>query len=253
MFETVLIANRGEIAVRIIRTQQRLGIRSVAVYSDEDRHALHVREADVAVRIGPASAIESYLSVDRLLSAAHETGAEAIHPGYGFLAENGAFAEACRNRGLIFVGPPTDSIGLMGDKIQAKEKVSAAGIPVVPGRADLAMSDDELIAAADEVGYPVLLKPSAGGGGKGMRLVQDPSQLREEVASARREAKSAFGDDTLFLERFILSPRHIEVQVLADTFGSVVHLGSANAACSGGTRKSSKRHHLCSSTLANEV
>ena len=225
MFETVLIANRGEIAVRIIRTQRRLGIRSVAVYSDEDRNARHVREADVAVRLGPASAIESYLSVDRLLAAALETGAEAIHPGYGFLAENSVFAEACRDLGLTFVGPPTDSIKLMGDKIQAKMTVSVAGIPVVPGRADLSMSDDELIAAADEVGYPILLKPSAGGGGKGMRLVQDPGRLREEVAGARREAQSAFGDNTLFLERFIPSPRHIEVQVLADAFGSVVHLG----------------------------
>ena len=225
MFDTVLIANRGEIAVRIIRTQRRLGIRSVAVYSDEDRNARHVREADVAVRLGPASAIESYLSVERLLAAALETGAQAIHPGYGFLAENGVFAEACRDIGLVFVGPPTDSIKLMGDKIQAKMMVSLAGIPVVPGRADLAMSDDELVAAADEVGYPVLLKPSAGGGGKGMRLVQHPGRLREEVASARREAQSAFGDNTLFLERFIPSPRHIEVQVLADTFGSVVHLG----------------------------
>ena len=225
MFETVLIANRGEIAVRIIRTQRRLGIRSVAVYSDEDRNARHVREADVAVRLGPASAIESYLSVDRLLAAALETGAEAIHPGYGFLAENSVFAEACRDLGLTFVGPPTDSIKLMGDKIQAKMTVSVAGIPVVPGRADLSMSDDELIAAADEVGYPILLKPSAGGGGKGMRLVQDPGRLREEVAGARREAQSSFGDNTLFLERFILSPRHIEVQVLADAFGSVVHLG----------------------------
>ena len=225
MFDTVLIANRGEIAVRIIRTQRRLGIRSVAVYSDEDRNARHVREADVAVRLGPASAIESYLSVERLLAAALETGAQAIHPGYGFLAENGVFAEACRDIGLAFVGPPTDSIKLMGDKIQAKMTVSLAGIPVVPGRADLAMSDDELVAAADEVGYPVLLKPSAGGGGKGMRLVQHPGRLREEVASARREAQSAFGDNTLFLERFIPSPRHIEVQVLADTFGSVVHLG----------------------------
>jgi len=225
MFDTVLIANRGEIAVRIIRTQRRLGIRSVAVYSDEDRNARHVREADVAVRLGPASPIESYLSVERLLAASLETGAQAIHPGYGFLAENGVFAEACRDIGLAFVGPPSDSIKLMGDKIQAKMTVSLAGIPVVPGRADLAMSDDELVAAADEVGYPVLLKPSAGGGGKGMRLVQHPGRLREEVASARREAQSAFGDDTLFLERFIPSPRHIEVQVLADTFGSVVHLG----------------------------
>jgi acetyl-CoA/propionyl-CoA carboxylase biotin carboxyl carrier protein len=225
MFDTVLVANRGEIAVRIIRTLRQLGIRSVAVYSDDDRSARHVRDADMAVRLGPAAAAESYLCIERLLEAADETGSQAVHPGYGFLAENAGFAAACRTASLTFIGPPTDAITVMGDKIRAKRTVSAAGVPVVPGRTEVDMSDDDLVAAADEVGYPVLVKPSAGGGGKGMRLVSNPARLREELTSARREAQASFGDDTLFLERFVMSPRHIEVQVLADSYGSVVHLG----------------------------
>ncbi len=225
MFDTVLIANRGEIAVRIVRTLRRLGIRSVCVYSDADAGARHVREADVAVRLGPAPARESYLSVERLLAAAAQTGAQAVHPGYGFLAENTAFAQACADAGLVFVGPPAHAVEVMGDKIRAKQTVSAAGVPVVPGRTDLGMTDADLVAAADEVGYPVLVKPSAGGGGKGMRLVHEASELAAALVSARREAASSFGDDTLFLERFVLRPRHIEVQVLADTHGTVVHLG----------------------------
>jgi len=225
VFDTVLIANRGEIAVRVIRTLRRLGIRSVAVYSDADAGARHVREADTAVRLGPAPATASYLSIERLLDAAGQTGARAVHPGYGFLSENTAFAQACTDAGLAFVGPPARAVEIMGDKIRAKQTVSAAGVPVVPGRTDLGMTDDDLVAAAEEVGYPVLVKPSAGGGGKGMRLVSRSSDLREALASARREAASSFGDDTLFLERFVLRPRHIEVQVLADTHGTVVHLG----------------------------
>jgi acetyl-CoA/propionyl-CoA carboxylase biotin carboxyl carrier protein len=225
MFDTVLIANRGEIAVRVIRTLRRLGIASVAVYSDADAGARHVREADTAVRLGPAPARESYLSIDRLLEAAARTGAQAVHPGYGFLSENTAFAQACADAGLVFVGPPARAVEVMGDKIRAKQTVSAAGVPVVPGRTDLGMTDEDLVAAAAEVGYPVLVKPSAGGGGKGMRLVHDASALRDALVSARREAATSFGDDTLFLERFVLDPRHIEVQVLADTHGSVLHLG----------------------------
>jgi len=225
MFDTVLIANRGEIAVRVTRTLRRMGIRSVAVYSDADAGARHVREADVAVRLGPASARESYLSIERLLEAAAQTGAQAVHPGYGFLAENTAFANACAAAGLVFVGPPASAVDVMGDKIRAKQTVSAAGVPVVPGRSEPGMTDADLLAAADEVGFPVLVKPSAGGGGKGMRLVHEKASLAEALASARREAASSFGDDTLFLERFVLTPRHIEVQVLADTHGNVVHLG----------------------------
>jgi acetyl-CoA/propionyl-CoA carboxylase, biotin carboxylase, biotin carboxyl carrier protein len=225
VFETVLVANRGEIAVRVIRTLRRLGIRSVAVYSDPDADARHVQEADMAVRLGPAAARESYLDIDKVLDAAARTGAQAIHPGYGFLSENAHFAAACERAGVVFLGPPARAIEVMGDKITAKNAVSAFDVPVVPGVAKSGLSDDDLVAAADEIGYPVLIKPSAGGGGKGMHLVEDPARLREALVSARREAASSFGDDTLFLERFVLRPRHIEVQVLADAHGNVVHLG----------------------------
>ncbi|MET7905096.1 biotin carboxylase N-terminal domain-containing protein [Streptomyces sp. NPDC005336] len=225
MFDTVLVANRGEIAVRVIRTLRRLGVRSVAVYSDADADARHVREADTAVRIGPASAAESYLSIERLLEAAARTGAQAVHPGYGFLAENAAFARACADAGLAFIGPPAGAIELMGDKIRAKETVRAAGVPVVPGSSGSGLTDAQLIDAAREIGTPVLLKPSAGGGGKGMRLVRDEALLADEIAAARREARGAFGDDTLLVERWIDRPRHIEIQVLADGHGQVIHLG----------------------------
>lgn len=225
MFSTVLVANRGEIAVRVIRTLRQLGIRSVAVFSDADADARHVREADTAVRIGPAAAAESYLSVERLLDAARRTGAEAVHPGYGFLAENAAFAQACTDAGLAFIGPPASAISLMGDKIRAKETVKAAGVPVVPGSSGSGLTDAELVCASMEIGMPVLLKPSAGGGGKGMRLVRDEAVLAEEIAAARREARSSFGDDTLLVERWVDRPRHIEIQVLADAHGNVVHLG----------------------------
>ncbi len=225
MFESVLIANRGEIAVRVIRTLRHLGVRAVAVHSDADAGARHVREADVAIRVGPAPSAESYLDIGAILRAAAETGAEAVHPGYGFLAESADFARACTRAGLVFVGPPAQAIETMGDKIRARRAVAASGVPVVPGRSDPAMSDDDLVAAADEIGYPVLVKPAAGGGGKGMRLVHDRSVLPESLASARREAHSSFGDDTLFVERLVSQPRHIEVQVLADAHGRVVHLG----------------------------
>lgn len=225
MFETVLVANRGEIAVRVIRTLRSMGVRSVAVYSDADADARHVREADTAVRIGPAPASESYLSVERLLEAAARTGAQAVHPGYGFLAENADFARACADAGLVFIGPSADAISLMGDKIRAKETVKAAGVPVVPGSSGSGLTDAELADAAREIGMPVLLKPSAGGGGKGMRLVRDEAQLADEIAAARREARASFGDDTLLVERWVDRPRHIEIQVLADGHGNVVHLG----------------------------
>ncbi|WP_353942718.1 biotin carboxylase N-terminal domain-containing protein [Streptomyces sp. HUAS MG91] len=220
MFDTVLVANRGEIAVRVIRTLRQLGIRSVAVHSDADADARHVREADESVRIGPPPATESYLSVERIVEAALRTGAQAVHPGYGFLAENATFARACEDAGLTFIGPSPDAIALMGDKIRAKETVEAAGVPVVPGG-----RDPELARAARELGAPVLLKPSAGGGGKGMRLVRDLTLLEEEIAAARREARASFGDDTLLVERWVDRPRHIEIQVLADGHGNVVHLG----------------------------
>ncbi|MDZ5088941.1 MULTISPECIES: biotin carboxylase N-terminal domain-containing protein [Mycobacteriaceae] len=224
-FDTVLVANRGEIAVRVIRTLQAMGIRSVAVFSDADADARHVREADVAVRLGPAPARQSYLSIDALLDAVERTGAQAVHPGYGFLSENASFAAALRDRGVVFIGPPVRAIETMGDKIAAKAAVSAFGVPVVPGVSRPGLTDEDLITGAAEVGYPVLVKPSAGGGGKGMRVVHDAAELPAALASARREAASAFGDETLFIERFVLNPRHIEVQVLADGHGNVVHLG----------------------------
>lgn len=222
---TVLIANRGEIAVRIIRTLRALGIRSVAVYSDADEDALHVRLADEAVRLGPAAAAQSYLSIDRVLDAAARTGAQAIHPGFGFLAENAGFARACADAGLVFIGPSPEAIEIMGDKISAKLTVEARGVPTVPGIARPGLSDAEIVAAAPEVGFPVLVKPSAGGGGKGMHVVADASGLAAAVAAARREAAASFGDDTLFLERYVTAPRHIEVQIMADAHGGVVHLG----------------------------
>ncbi|TDC94007.1 acetyl/propionyl/methylcrotonyl-CoA carboxylase subunit alpha [Saccharopolyspora aridisoli] len=225
MFDTVLVANRGEIAVRIVRTLREMGIRSVAVFSDADRDARHVAEADTSVHIGPALATESYLNGKRILDAARETGAQAIHPGYGFLAENADFARACEQAGVVFIGPPASAIESMGDKIRAKQAVSAAGVPVVPGRSDTGMTDADLHRAALGVGFPVLIKPSAGGGGKGMRLVHAEAEVDDQIASARREAGSSFGDDTLFVERFVSRPRHIEVQVLADSHGNVVHLG----------------------------
>ncbi|WP_253773518.1 acetyl/propionyl/methylcrotonyl-CoA carboxylase subunit alpha [Goodfellowiella coeruleoviolacea] len=225
LFDSVLVANRGEIAVRITRTLRAMGIGAIAVYSDADADARHVREADLAVRLGPAPARESYLHIERVVEAALATGAQAVHPGYGFLAENAAFATACQQAGLVFIGPPASAIQTMGDKIGAKLTVQAAGVPVVPGRTQPGMSDQDIREAAAEIGFPVLLKPSAGGGGKGMRLVRAADELPAAIESARREAAAAFGDDTLLVERFVHRPRHIEIQVLADQHGTAVHLG----------------------------
>ncbi|WP_307043964.1 acetyl/propionyl/methylcrotonyl-CoA carboxylase subunit alpha [Agromyces ramosus] len=224
-FDRVLVANRGEIAVRVIRTLRRLGIRSIAVYSDADADAPHVRLADEAVRIGPAPATESYLDPERIIAAALETGAEAVHPGYGFLSEHAGFARACRDAGLAFVGPGIEALDVMGDKIRAKQHVEASGVPTVPGVADPTLDDAALLVAADPVGFPVLVKPSAGGGGKGMQIARDAGELAAALPAARRIALAAFGDDTLLIERLIERPRHIEVQVLADAHGTVVHLG----------------------------
>lgn len=225
MFDTVLIANRGEIACRIILTLRRLGIRSVAVYSDADASARHVQLADHAVRLGVAAAAESYLNIPKIIAAATSAGAQAIHPGYGFLAENAEFAAACADTGIVFIGPGRAALAVMGDKIRAKAQVVARGVPVVPGRAEPGLTNDQLAAAAIEVGFPVLIKPSAGGGGKGMHLVHEQGELQVAIETARREAASSFGDDTLFIERFVQHPRHIEVQVLADNYGNTVHLG----------------------------
>ncbi len=225
MFDTVLVANRGEIAVRVISTLRTMGIRSVALYSDEDEGARHVREADLALHLGPTPARESYLNIERVLEAAQRSGAQAVHPGYGFLSENAEFVRACESAGVVFIGPSVHSVEMMGDKIRAKAAVAAAGVGVVPGRVQPGMDDLELRRAAEEIGYPVLVKPSAGGGGKGMRLVDEPEGLDEAIRSARRESAASFGDDTLFVERYVESPRHLEVQILFDNYGHGVHLG----------------------------
>jgi acetyl-CoA/propionyl-CoA carboxylase biotin carboxyl carrier protein len=224
-FGTVLVANRGEIACRILRTLRALGIRSVAVYSDADQNAKHVTDADDAVRIGPAPAAQSYLDIPAVIGAAMASGADAIHPGYGFLSENAAFARACADAGIVFIGPGVDALEVMGDKIRSKNHVAASGVPVIPGDSRPGLSNTELAEAAARVGYPLLIKPSAGGGGKGMHAVSHPADLEAALITARRVAAAAFGDDTLFLERLVSQPRHIEVQLLADSHGSVIHLG----------------------------
>ncbi|MFQ5398874.1 MAG: acetyl-CoA carboxylase biotin carboxylase subunit [Anaerolineae bacterium] len=223
-FDKLLIANRGEIAVRILRACRELGIGTVAVFSDADRNALHVRYANEAYHIGPPPARDSYLVMEKLIEVARQSGAEAVHPGYGFLAERAEFAQACLDAGLVFVGPPVNAIRVMGDKQAARETVKAAGVPIVPGT-EPGLLDDDLIAAADAVGYPLLVKAAAGGGGKGMRPVYEPAQLPDALAAARREALAAFGDDTVYLEKMISGARHIEIQLLADTHGNVIHLG----------------------------
>ncbi|MGO4585680.1 biotin carboxylase N-terminal domain-containing protein [Arthrobacter sp. 2RAF6] len=224
-FDTVLVANRGEIACRVIRTLKAMGIRSVAVYSDADAGARHVREADAAVRIGTAAAADSYLRIDAIIEACLQSGAQAVHPGYGFLAENVEFAKALDAAGIAFIGPGIDAIEIMGDKIRSKNHVMSYGVPCVPGIAEPGLSDEALIEAAPGVGFPLLIKPSAGGGGKGMHIVERLEDMAATLLTARRVAASAFGDDTLFLERLIQAPRHIEVQVLADSHGNVIHLG----------------------------
>jgi acetyl-CoA/propionyl-CoA carboxylase biotin carboxyl carrier protein len=224
-FDTVLVANRGEIARRIIRTLRTLGIRSIAVYSDADADAPHVREADDAVRIGAAPVAESYLDIDAVVAAARATGAQAIHPGYGFLSESVGLAEACAESGIVFIGPSIEALQIMGNKAKARDHVVRSGVPVVPGFDARGLSDAEIAEEAAAVGYPLLVKPSAGGGGKGMEVVEAAGALSAALASARRVARSAFGDDSLILERLIRRPRHIEVQVFGDAHGTVIALG----------------------------
>ncbi|MDW3205913.1 MAG: acetyl/propionyl/methylcrotonyl-CoA carboxylase subunit alpha [Alphaproteobacteria bacterium] len=224
MFKRILIANRGEIACRVIETARRLGVETVAVYSDADAKAMHVALADHAVRLGPPPARESYLRGDLILQAAKDTGAEAIHPGYGFLSENADFAEACEKAGVVFIGPPADAIRAMGSKSEAKALMDKAGVPLTPGYHGADQDPAHLKAEADRIGYPVLIKASAGGGGKGMRLVERTEDFEEALASCRREASASFGDDRVLVERFVTRPRHIEMQVFADSHGNAVHL-----------------------------
>ncbi|MGD2121513.1 MAG: acetyl-CoA carboxylase biotin carboxylase subunit [Gemmatimonadota bacterium] len=225
MFKSLLIANRGEIAVRVIRACRELDIRSVAIYSEADRRALHVLEADEAYCVGPPASADSYLRIDRILEIAERAGAEAIHPGYGFLAERAPFSRAVQEAGFTFVGPSPETIEAMGDKTEARRRMKAAGVPIVPGVTEPVADSREAEAVAEEIGYPVLLKASAGGGGKGMRVVSDPSGLSKSFDAARREAEAAFGDGSVYLERYLEAPRHIEIQVMGDRRGRVVHFG----------------------------
>ena len=236
MFEKVLIANRGEIALRIHRACREMGIKTVAVHSTADADAMHVKLADEAVCIGPAPARDSYLNKAAIIAAAVMTGADAIHPGYGFLSENAEFAEMVQAHGITFIGPTPEMIRLMGDKVQAREAAGQAGLPIIPGSPALKTPAEALI-WADKIGYPVILKASAGGGGKGMKIVMQPSDMADAFALAKNEAKNAFANDTVYLEKYLQHPRHIEVQVLADQFGNVVHLGERDCSIQRNNQK----------------
>jgi propionyl-CoA carboxylase alpha chain len=225
MFKRVLIANRGEIACRIIKTARRLGIATVAVYSDADKDALHVEMADSGVPIGPAPAAESYLSIDKIVAACRASGAEAVHPGYGFLSERAAFPLALEADGIVFIGPNPRAIAAMGDKSESKNAPARAKLSIVPGHLGFCESESDAMRIAEEIGYPVMIKASAGGGGKGMRIVHSRDEVAEALARARSEGQASFGDDRVFIEKFIADPRHIEIQVLADKYGHVIHLG----------------------------
>src|ERR1700756_1225467 len=225
MFRKILIANRGEIACRIIRTAKRMRIATVAVYSEADAEALHVQMADEAVPIGPALSTESYLKIERIVEACRATGAEAVHPGYGFLSENAAFARALAEAGVTFIGPGPEAIAAMGDKIESKKLARDAGVSSVPGHLDVIPDAESAVAIARDVGYPVMIKASAGGGGKGMRIASNDAEVREGFRSAASEAKSSFADDPIFIEKYIEEPRHIEIQILGDSHGNIVYLG----------------------------
>ncbi len=225
MFSKVLIANRGEIALRIIRACRELGIETVAIYSEADRDSLHVWAADEAFCVGPGPSARSYLNIPNIISGAVLAGVDAIHPGYGYLAERAHFAEICETHGIKFIGPRPDAIELMGDKVQAKKTVAAAGVPVIPGSLDPIWDNDEAVALAEEIGYPVMVKAAAGGGGKGMRIARDREELLRVLEPARSEAQAAFGSGAVYVEKVIESPRHIEIQVLGDEYGNIIHLG----------------------------
>lgn len=225
MFKKILIANRGEIAVRIIRACQELDIKTVAIYSEADENALYTSIADECYCIGPPQASKSYLNLDMIVHVAKKTGAEAIHPGYGFLSENLEFAKACENNGIVFIGPPSEAIDAMGSKINAKKIMKNANVPVLPGREEPIEDPEEVVEIAEEIGYPVIIKASAGGGGMGMAVAYNKQELKEVVESTKSIAQSAFGDSTVFIEKYLENPRHIEIQVLGDKYGNVVHLG----------------------------
>ena len=224
MIKKLLVANRGEIAVRVMRSAKEMGLKTVAVYSDVDRTALHVRYADEAYYIGPAPSAQSYLAMENILNVAKACGADAIHPGYGFLSENALFATRCAEEGIAFIGPSPEAINAMGDKLRARQAMIAAGVPVVPGTTEGIKSEAEALKVAEEIGYPIMVKASAGGGGKGMRLVKKRSELASAIRASKSEAKSAFGDDTVYIEKYIESPHHIEFQILADKHGNTIHL-----------------------------
>lgn len=224
-FKKVLIANRGEIAVRIIRACRELGIRTVAVFSTADRSALHAQIADEAICIGPANSKDSYLNVKAIITACEVTGADAIHPGFGFLSENASFARMCEKCGITFIGPRPESIEMLGDKASAKETMKKAGVPVIPGSDGAVNTIEQAFKLADEIGYPVMVKASAGGGGRGIRLVNEKKELESQITAAKTEALACFGNDEIYIEKFLVNPRHIEFQILADSFGNVVHLG----------------------------
>ena len=249
-FDKLLIANRGEIAMRILRGCHQLGIKTVAVYSDADRNAPHVRFADEAYHIGPPAARDSYLVIDKIIDVAKRSGAQAVHPGYGFLAERAEFAQACVDNDIVFVGPPAKAIEVMGDKLTARETAVSAGVPIVPGSPP-GLTDEELIAVANnEVGFPLLVKASAGGGGKGMRPVYNPEDLEGAIAAAKREAMAAFGNDTVYLEKMITGGRHIEIQLLADAHGNAVHLGERECSLQ---RRHQKLIEECPSLAVDEA
>jgi acetyl-CoA carboxylase biotin carboxylase subunit len=224
-FKKILIANRGEIALRVIQACKELGIQTVAVYSEADRNALHVRFADEDICIGPAPSGKSYLNIPQVIAAAEVTGAEAIHPGYGFLSENPHFVDVCSACGVVFIGPNAEIIRMMGNKAQAKATMQAAGVPLMPGSDGVVETVEDALVWADRIGYPVIVKASAGGGGRGMRIVNSPEELPDQYNTARTEAKAAFADDSVYMEKYLLEPRHIEVQILGDLYGNIVHLG----------------------------
>src|SRR5512136_833917 len=224
MFKRILIANRGEIACRIIKTARRMGIETVAVYSEADKDALHVELADTAVAIGPSPAAESYLVIEKIVAACKASSAEAVHPGYGFLSEREAFPRALEAAGIVFIGPNPKAIAAMGDKIESKKAAAAAHVSTVPGHLGVIEDDNEAIVIAEQIGYPVMIKASAGGGGKGMRIAYSRKEVEEGFTSSKSEAKSSFGDDRVFIEKYVEEPRHIEIQVLGDKHGNVIHL-----------------------------